>query len=216
VGTTTVGVALQGRGEPTTLRPQPGRKAQPVSLPRGEVLLFEVLQQLHPDRLPLVIFVTAYDQHALRAFEVHALDYLLKPFKPARFKETLQRVRKALATPSQNDTAQKLLAHNVFVALKDNSDEAKKQFVESCKKYLSQHSGIVFFAVGTSTDAQGQFNDKEFDISLNMVFTSKSALDTYARSQQHQKFLAENTAGIKGVRVFDADVERTSVPDDKK
>ena len=113
-------------------------------------------------------------------------------------------------------TAQKLLAHNVYVALKDNSDEAKKQFVESCKKYLSQHSGIVFFAVGTSTNAQGQFNDKEFDISLNMVFTSKAALDTYARSEQHQKFLAENMAGIKGVRVFDADVERTSVPDDKK
>jgi len=46
VGTTAVGVALQGRGEPTTLRPQPGRKGAPVSLPRGEVLLFEVLQQL--------------------------------------------------------------------------------------------------------------------------------------------------------------------------
>jgi two-component system LytT family response regulator len=58
---------------------------------------FNVLRQLDRKQMPLVIFVTAYDQHALKAFEVHALDYLLKPFKPARFKETLQRVRELIA-----------------------------------------------------------------------------------------------------------------------
>jgi two-component system, LytTR family, response regulator len=58
---------------------------------------FGVVRELEKDRMPMVIFVTAYDQHALKAFEVHALDYLLKPFKPARFKETLERVRKAIA-----------------------------------------------------------------------------------------------------------------------
>ena len=47
--------------------------------------------------LPVVIFTTAYDQHALRAFEVNALDYLLKPFKPTRFKEAVQRARERLA-----------------------------------------------------------------------------------------------------------------------
>ena len=47
---------------------------------------FGVLAALPPDKLPVVIFTTAYDQHALRAFDAHALDYLLKPFKPARFK----------------------------------------------------------------------------------------------------------------------------------
>lgn len=58
---------------------------------------FEVLRQVGKDRMPVVVFVTAYDQHALKAFEVHALDYLLKPFKPSRFRETLQRAREALA-----------------------------------------------------------------------------------------------------------------------
>jgi two-component system, LytTR family, response regulator len=58
---------------------------------------FEVLRALGKEPLPLIIFVTAYDQHALKAFEVHALDYLLKPFKQARFAETVQRAREALA-----------------------------------------------------------------------------------------------------------------------
>jgi two-component system LytT family response regulator len=58
---------------------------------------FGVLAALPPDHLPLVIFVTAYDQHAIRAFEVCALDYLLKPFKPARLAEAIQRARQRLA-----------------------------------------------------------------------------------------------------------------------
>ena len=52
---------------------------------------FEVLELL--DERPSVIFVTAYDQYALRAFEVHALDYLLKPFAPERLAECLGRVK---------------------------------------------------------------------------------------------------------------------------
>jgi two-component system LytT family response regulator len=52
---------------------------------------FEVLELLDP--APTVIFVTAYDQHALKAFEVHAVDYLLKPFSADRFEEALQRAK---------------------------------------------------------------------------------------------------------------------------
>lgn len=58
---------------------------------------FGVLAALAGEPLPQVVFVTAYDQHALRAFEARALDYLLKPFKQARFEETVRRVRERLA-----------------------------------------------------------------------------------------------------------------------
>lgn len=61
-----------------------------------EVSGFDVLRALPPEDWPAVIFVTAHDQHALEAFEVHALDYLLKPFKEARFRAALQRVRQHL------------------------------------------------------------------------------------------------------------------------
>ena len=70
---------------------------------------FEVLRQLPADRLPMVIFTTAYDQHAVRAFEAHALDYLLKPFKPARFKEAVQRARALIADRQAGTTARGLL-----------------------------------------------------------------------------------------------------------
>jgi len=54
---------------------------------------FEVLRALDRENLPSIVFVTAYGQYALRAFDVHALDYLVKPVSRARFLETLQRVR---------------------------------------------------------------------------------------------------------------------------
>ncbi|MDX6694835.1 MAG: two-component system, LytTR family, response regulator [Blastocatellia bacterium] len=54
---------------------------------------FEVVETLRGSRAPHVIFVTAYDQYAVRAFEVHALDYLLKPFDRERFQDAWQRAK---------------------------------------------------------------------------------------------------------------------------
>ena len=71
---------------------------------------FEVLRQVPQALLPVVIFTTAYDQHALRAFEVNALDYLLKPFKPTRFKEAVQRARALIANKQAGVAARGLLA----------------------------------------------------------------------------------------------------------
>jgi two-component system LytT family response regulator len=54
---------------------------------------FEVLAQLPAESLPVVVFVTAYDQYAIRAFEARAADYLLKPVDDSRFQSALERVR---------------------------------------------------------------------------------------------------------------------------
>jgi two-component system, LytTR family, response regulator len=69
-----------------------------------EVDGFEVVAALKPEQLPAVVFVTAFDQYALKAFDVQALDYVLKPIDGERFERTLVRIREQLARsqPDQN------------------------------------------------------------------------------------------------------------------
>jgi two-component system, LytTR family, response regulator len=71
---------------------------------------FEVIEAVGGERMPLVIFVTAYDQHALRAFQVRALDYLLKPFDRERFNEALERARRQVEREETGDLGRRLLA----------------------------------------------------------------------------------------------------------
>jgi len=81
-----------------------------VQMPR--VNGFDVVGALDEASLPLIVFVTAYDQYALRAFEVSACDYLLKPFDADRFANTMRRVlaRRAEPASSTREAVRSLLA----------------------------------------------------------------------------------------------------------
>ena len=70
---------------------------------------FEVVRALQAGRVPAVVFVTAYDEYAVRAFEVHALDYLLKPFSSVRFRATLAHAREQLDRHRVGDLGRRLL-----------------------------------------------------------------------------------------------------------
>ena len=69
---------------------------------------FEVLRALPKESMPAVIFLTAYEQHALRAFEVHALDYLLKPVNDERFSDAVGRARQAGDADSRTRMAERI------------------------------------------------------------------------------------------------------------
>jgi len=69
---------------------------------------FDVISAIADGQRPHVVFVTAYDQFALRAFEVHALDYLLKPVNEERFDAAVARVREAMAHATDNAIAQRV------------------------------------------------------------------------------------------------------------
>jgi two-component system, LytTR family, response regulator len=71
---------------------------------------FEVIHAVGLDRMPPIVFVTAYDQHAIRAFQVRALDYLLKPFDGERFGEALERGRRQIERSETGDLGRRLLA----------------------------------------------------------------------------------------------------------
>ncbi len=74
-----------------------------IQMPRGDG--FEVLKEVFPEVKPVVIFTTAYDEYAIRAFEVEALDYLLKPFTGERFQSAVDR---AMRNCSANTTAERV------------------------------------------------------------------------------------------------------------
>lgn len=97
---------------------------------------FHVLEALgEADAPPSVIFVTAYDKYALRAFEVHALDYLLKPFDRERFTRALSRARASLLRQRKGAIDERLLA-----LLADIKPEPKH-----LERLVIKASGRVFF-----------------------------------------------------------------------
>ncbi|MGE0362389.1 MAG: LytR/AlgR family response regulator transcription factor [Vicinamibacterales bacterium] len=71
---------------------------------------FGVIEKVGAEKMPAVVFVTAYDEYALKAFEVHALDYLLKPFGRDRFQQTLQHARSHVERRRAGDLGKRLMA----------------------------------------------------------------------------------------------------------
>jgi two-component system LytT family response regulator len=114
---------------------------------------FAVVSAIGVENMPVLVFVTAYDQYTLKAFEVHALDYLLKPFDEARFTQTLKRAKQQVASAVgqtrklrglMNDpVAQKPLkrlpikAGGKFVFL----DLDEIDYIEAAGNYLCVHAG---------------------------------------------------------------------------
>jgi two-component system LytT family response regulator len=96
---------------------------------------FGVISAIGADRMPIVVFVTAYDEYALKAFEVHALDYLLKPFGRDRFQETLKHARASLERRRAGDLGRRLLA-----LVNDIKPEAPK-----FERLVVKSGGRVFF-----------------------------------------------------------------------
>ena len=81
---------------------------------------FGALEQLAGEGIPSVVFVTAYDEYALQAFEVNALDYLLKPFNRTRFQKTLRRAREHVLGRANGDLSRKLV--NLLESLRTTRD----------------------------------------------------------------------------------------------
>ncbi len=101
-----------------------------------------------------------------------------------------------------------MLAHNVYFALKDQSDAAKQKMVDACKKYLARHPGVVFFACGLlEPELSRPVNVRDFDVALHVVFDNRASHDAYQEAPTHLQFIEENRDNWAQVRVFDSLVE---------
>ena len=135
-----VGVARDGREAVSIVRSRaPDLLFLDIQMP--ELDGFGVLREIAPARMPVTIFVTAYDQYAVRAFEAHALDYLLKPFSDERFEHALARARKYLDSAEGRGLADQLSA----ATEERHSVDARSGYLE--RLVLKSHGSITFLDV---------------------------------------------------------------------
>lgn len=142
---------------------------------------FAVVEAIPPEKMPRIVFVTAHDQYALRAFEVHAFDYLLKPFSEERFQEALHRVREQHARSADGFTSRltelvrelqraksftdRLLVQEkeraYFVPVRDIS------WIEADRNYLILHCGAKTHTMRGTLDALEEALDPKAFVRIN-------------------------------------------------
>jgi two-component system LytT family response regulator len=136
-----VGVCSDGPSAVETIeREQPDLVFLDVQMPGMNG--FEVIENLDPTHLPAVVFVTAHDGHAIQAFEIHALDFLLKPFDQTRFEKALERARTQLASKQGQVIDSRLVS-----LLEELRDERKYP-----ERLIVKSSGRVFFVRAEEID----------------------------------------------------------------
>jgi two-component system LytT family response regulator len=157
---------------------------------------FGVLAEVPADHWPMIVFVTAYDEHAVRAFEVHALDYLLKPFEYERLREAVQRARRKLSERNGASEQTRLLALLEDLQRKGQSwdrvvvrDGSRATFlkpdeidwIEAEGNYLRLHCGAKSHLLReTMNAAEGRLAARKF------LRVSRSALVNLERIQEWQ------------------------------
>jgi two-component system LytT family response regulator len=140
---------------------------------------FTFLEKLGAENLPEIVFVTAYDEHAIRAFETGAIDYVLKPISEERFKKTLERVR-LRARSGENRLLENKIAdllktlkpaeENFLqrIAVKENGrirflDAEKIDWISSLGNYIEIHAGREKFVLRETMDGiESKLDPNEF------------------------------------------------------
>jgi two-component system, LytTR family, response regulator len=102
---------------------------------------FQVLGQISAEEMPVVVFTTAYDQFAIRAFEAHALDYLLKPFERERLHQAIERARTELLKSHNHDLTTRILD----LLAKKTEVEAKAESKQVDDRMVIRAGGKVVF-----------------------------------------------------------------------
>ena len=140
---------------------------------------FSFIEKLGAENLPEIVFVTAYDEHAIRAFEAGAIDYLLKPINAERFQKTLERARRRVLSGENKLLENKLtdllsnlkLPEENFlerIAVKENErirflDAKKIDWISSQGNYIEIHiEGEKFLVRETMDGIERKLNPREF------------------------------------------------------
>lgn len=173
---------------------------------------FGVLRSIGPENMPATVFVTAYDQYAIQAFETNAIDYLLKPFSDERFEATMRRAKKYLASMNVGELSARLAnmlasggmppaapSYLSRIVLKTNGRvmfvETKDiDWIEGAGVYVVIHVGPKTFELrATIGQVEQRLNPRQF------LRVHKSAIVNTARIQElHARTHGDYTIILKG------------------
>jgi two-component system, LytTR family, response regulator len=114
--------------------PQQAPELMFLDIKMGRFSGIQLAEMLEPDTAPLVVFVTAFDRYAMQAFEVNAVDFLLKPFDRERFRTTLRRVRERYAARNSS-------SYQIAVATLAELERLSKTHLEARPRLLAETGG---------------------------------------------------------------------------
>lgn len=155
-----------------------------VEMPDGEG--FDVIRALPPTEDVHFIFVTAHDHYALRAFEVHALDYLLKPVEPARFETVLDRARRRIEQERASGIHPKLES-----LLRDLQPQPR--YPARLLLDLGEKSVFVAAAAITSVESARNYLNIHAD---GQIHTIRGTLESFAAQLDPERFIRINRSQI--------------------
>jgi two-component system LytT family response regulator len=175
---------------------------------------FDVLEEIPFETMPVVVFVTAYEQYAVKAFEVHAIDYLLKPIDKERFNYALERVRKEIERARGGGD----LKSRVFALLKDKDKQPKylerikvkssgsyiflrveeTDWIESEANYLRLHVGKNSYLVrGTMNNIEQKLDPAKFVRIRRSAIVNLDSVKEINPWVQHGEYALSLTDGRK-------------------
>jgi two-component system, LytTR family, response regulator len=152
---------------------------------------FEVLEGLSLQNLPYIIFVTAYDQYALRAFEVNAIDYLLKPLDEERFRLSFQRAKSVIEKDERKDLRENLQALTGYLKRK------------ATERILVKTGGRIYFIRATEIDwieAQGNYVLLHVGKESHMVREPIGAMETELQGKGFLRIHRSTVVNVERIR----------------
>ena len=154
---------------------------------------FEVLHAIRESKMPIIIFVTAYDQHALKAFEIHALDYLLKPLKQERFKRSIERVRTQMAMGDSREITPGLKA--LIGKIETDQNHVSRFMIKSSNRVVLVKTGEIDWIESAANYALLHVGDKNY-----VVRETMQALETKLSPKSFQRISRSAIVNLERIK----------------
>lgn len=153
---------------------------------------FLVLKEIQDETLPAIIFVTAYDQYAIRAFDFHAVDYLLKPFSQTRFEKALLRAEERILEHSPGDDITRRQISSLLENYQNQAAPLKRLFLKDRGKIVLLDPETINWIEADDKYIRLHTSEKKYLIrqTLNAV---ESELDPHVFARVHRSYIVNLT-----------------------